>query len=335
MEALMTEIMTEATASQSADIHIQPKNNKYDVLLRDLGQLRKIRELSQEEGSQLIRYLKYMGHMDVGERRQPQDGRVFFQLADREYELRLSTMANYQLLESMVVRLLYQEDKELNQVGLDTIFSHLAKAYLQKKSGLIIFSGPVASGKTTTIYYLLRQVFQKTKRQIICIEDPVEIREANFLQTEINDKAGIGFDQLIKAALRHHPDILVIGEVRDVHTARMMMRAALTGHLVVATIHAKNCFGVIERLKELEVTDLQLHQTLLLVSSQRLIPGIREVAWPVFEWLAGADLQTYLSDKQVTDNFRTLNQNIEQAVTDGKISRAAAQPYRLEETAKL
>lgn len=211
--------------------------------------------------------------MDVGEKRKPQSGATHLEIDSKAVELRFSTMTNVLLLESLVVRVIRQQLK--SNYSVQTYFPQdidCLRSLLNRKSGLVLFSGPVGSGKTTTIYQLLRERMAQETVQIITMEDPVEIYEANFLQTEVNELAGISYDVLIKSSLRHHPDILMIGEIRDEETARMAIRGALTGHLMIATIHAKDTLGVIARLQELQVTPEQLKQTLIGVVSQRLVP---------------------------------------------------------------
>ena len=211
--------------------------------------------------------------MDVGEKRKPQSGAAHLMVDDHAIELRFSTITNVLLLESLVIRVIRQQAK--NQPTIRTYFPEdilLLTSLIRRKSGLILFSGPVGSGKTTTIYQLLRARMAEETLQIITMEDPVEIYEEKFLQTEVNEMAGISYDVLIKSSLRHHPDVLMIGEIRDEETARMSIRGALTGHLMIATIHAKDALGVIARLQELKVTNEQLKQTLIGVVSQRLVP---------------------------------------------------------------
>ena len=208
---------------------------------------------------------------------------------------------------------------------------------LDHKSGLVLFSGPTGSGKTTTIYHLLRRKYADEPLQIITMEDPVEIEEPLFLQAEVNEAAGITYDLLIRQCLRHHPDILVIGEIRDQETAKMVVRSALTGHLVIATIHAKESFGVLERLRELAISSEQIKQTLLAVVSQRLIAKycplcsgkctihcahyhVNEKSAAIYEILAGKELQNHLQNKEDGKRFVTLNDKLRKAYACGYIT---------------
>lgn len=337
MEKFTRETIKAAVDIKCDDIHIIPETDIYRVYLRQ-GELKAFKNLSLEEGSRWIRYLKYISNMDVGEKRMPQDGSLDYQIDDEfKIELRLSTMANYLMQESLVIRLLYQENVStfsvdaLNDSDIKTML-----AYMQRKSGLLIFSGPVSSGKTTTIYWLLNKIYHQHAKQIITMEDPIEIKNPQFLQMTVNEKANIGYDTLIKASLRHHPDILLIGEIRDEETAKMTIRAALTGHLVVATIHAKDSFGVIGRLKELGITNEQLLQTLLLVSSQRLVStldaGKRTV---IYELMHNHQLQQFILKGQLTTDFISLNQKLKEAMQHGVISEETYTQYQLEENTAI
>lgn len=336
MQAKFEEWLNKARQCHCDDIHINPRDDAYQVFIRYRGKLNLVEEMPLDQGSKMIRYIKYIANMEVGERRRPQDGGLLYSLSDgQNVELRISTIGNYLLQESLVVRLLHQNHSyrpEANEVNKEDYLA-LEQA-MQRKSGLIIFSGPVASGKTTTIYQLLRQAYQKRKQQVITIENPVEIKESAFLQTEVNPKAGIDYDHLISASLRHHPDILVIGEVRNEHTARMMIRAALTGHLVLATIHAKNTRGVIGRLKELGITKEQLRQTLLMVTSQRLLPSaqVSDQQMVIYERLDGENLLLAVNNQAFTKNFKSLNYKLKEAVASGYISEQSYQYHHIEDS---
>ena len=215
--------------------------------------------------------------------------------------------------------------------------SDFLEKFLHYKSGLILFSGPVSSGKTTTIYHLLRNKYAEEPIQIITMEEPVEIKEPKFLQTEVNEKAGLSYEKLIKQSLRHHPDILVIGEIRDEETAKMVIRSALTGHLVLASIHAKECTGVIERMLELGMSLEQLKQSLIGVVSQRLINKncphcegacsiycnhfpIHQKKAIIFEILAANDLKTALKGEGENPRPRKMNSQLRKAYGCGFIT---------------
>ncbi|MDO4670608.1 MAG: competence type IV pilus ATPase ComGA [Aerococcus sp.] len=331
------QIIHVAMSKATEDIHFLPIKDGYQVYLRVAGELEQYDVLTNEMGERVIRYLKYMANMDVGEQRLPQDGSLVMPTPQGELELRLSTITNYRLQESLVIRLLYANTKrdEPSSTMAPEQWEQLFN-YCHRKSGLIIFSGPVSSGKTTTIYQLLSALYDERPYSILTMEDPVEIKDERFLQAEVNEVAGVTYERLIRSSLRHHPDILVIGEIRDEETAHMVMRAALTGHLVIATVHARDSIGVLGRLEELGVTREQMLQTLLLITSQRLLPG-RDRAGRValFEILTGTMIQTLLLTHRLPENFCPLNTLLEEAYRDGRISQHTAQSYQVETVVTL
>lgn len=272
IEQFSEKMIMSAMEKYVSDIHISAYQNVYRIYFRYLGELVLTKTIPLAQGERVIAYFKYITNMDVGEKRKPQSGSCHKTIQQRFIELRTSTISNYKGQESMVIRLL-KMNRETMQ--LTHYFpTELQKIYqlLDKKQGLVIFSGPVDSGKTTTIHALLRRKYDEKAVQIMTLEDPVELTDERFLQTEVNVMAGVDYDDLIKASLRHHPDILMIGEIRDEKTAKMAIRASLTGHLVVATIHAKSCFGVIERLSDLGVSLNTIKEALSGVVSMRLLP---------------------------------------------------------------
>ncbi|MBG9980972.1 Flp pilus assembly complex ATPase component TadA [Facklamia sp. DSM 111018] len=337
-------LIQKAILYQVSDIHIMPASTHYRIYFRINGQLIPQKQVDLNLGKRLISYFKYLANMDVGEKRKPQSGACDF-LFDEEMapiELRLSTISDVHILESLVIRIIFSHFHQASRI--QCYFPQvleLLRQFIRRKSGLILISGPVGSGKTTTIYQLLSERMDQEALQVITMEDPVEIKEERFLQTQVNYKAGITYDLLIKSALRHHPDVLFIGEIRDEETARMTVRGALTGHLMIATIHATNCLGVIGRLEELDVTPQQIEQTLIAVISQRLIPRHcpfcrsdnllsclhfedQHKRAAIFEILYDSDLKSLLSKQSnlnFSSNFIPLNHSLRKAWAYGYINK--------------
>lgn len=272
IEQFSEKMIVSAMEKYVSDIHISAYQNVYRIYFRYLGELVLIKTIPFLQGERVVAYFKYITNMDVGEKRKPQSGSCHKTIQKNFIELRTSTISNYKGHESLVIRLLKM--KRENRQLTHFFPSELQKMYqlLERKQGLVIFSGPVDSGKTTTIHELLRQKYDEKAVQIMTLEDPVELTDERFLQTEVNVMAGVDYDDLIKASLRHHPDILMIGEIRDEKTAKMAIRASLTGHLVVATIHAKSCFGVMDRLLDLGVSYNMMKESLSGIVSMRLLP---------------------------------------------------------------
>lgn len=267
IKKLAKHLIVYAARLRASDIYLLPIKDKYQVTMRIFNRKMNVMNLELELASKLILYFKYQADMDVGEKRKAQLGSCTFQVDDNNIRLRLSTVSNYLQLESLVIRLLQQKLK-LNPYYGNISITELMRIVQNK--GLHLFCGPVGSGKTTLMYYLARKI--GNNKQIITIEDPVEIEEINFLQLQIQNKIDLTYETLIKLCLRHRPDILVVGEIRDVKTAKNTIRAALTGHTVFATIHASDAIGVTRRLEELEVSRIDIKQTIKSIIYQRFLP---------------------------------------------------------------
>lgn len=274
VETFARYMMQKAKEVGTSDVHILPKKDVFGVYFRLNGRMQKQNTMTIDEGTRLISYFKYLASMDVCERRRPQSGSLVYELeGNTEQDLRLSTIANYKGQESLVIRLL--EIKGNIPLEKSTFLHHelkQLKRLIHLKSGLILFSGPVNSGKTTTMYQLVRDRMQQVSMQVMSIEDPVEIEEEKFLQIQVNEKAGNTYESSLKASLRHHPDVIIVGEIRDEETAQMTIRGALTGHLIIASVHAKNGEGVLTRMHELGISYEMLKQTLIAIVFQKLLP---------------------------------------------------------------
>jgi competence protein ComGA len=250
------------------DVYILPRGDRIQVSARK-GRKRLIfKELSDEEGEKLIFHFKFIGSMDVGEKRQAQVGAVTYRINDEDQRLRLSTVGDFRQRESLVIRFLHAFGNSQENYFLPQQLRKVRERV--KYRGLHLFCGPVGSGKTTLMYKLAKETdrFQ----QVITIEDPVEIEEKAFLQLQTNAKINLTYDVLIKACLRHRPDILIIGEIRDALTAQAAIRAALTGHTVFATLHARSIGGVYERLLELGIQPREIAECITGIIYQRLLP---------------------------------------------------------------
>lgn len=336
MEKVAGFMLMRAVEHGIADIHILPDDTSYGVYFRTVSGLKKAITLTLEQGERLISYFKFLSNMDVGERRLPQSGSCVYEVEGEKLELRTSSITNFRYQESVVIRILYSTTNRQMQVFFPKDKKQLERL-LQRKSGLVLFSGPVGSGKTTTIYSLLREKYNQEPLQIITMEDPVEIKEPRFLQAEVNERAGISYEALIRQSLRHHPDVLVIGEIRDSTTARMVIRSALTGHLVLATIHARDTLGVLERMRELDVSDEQLKQCLNGIVAQRMLgkycalcqgpcslncthhaKGDKKAI--LFDILEGKDLQETIQHQEGGRQTGSLNRKLRTAYACGYIT---------------
>ena len=254
------EMIKNADSCGAQDIYVIPRQDNYELYMR-VGQERRLIDVYRPDFmASLIGHFKFVARMMVGEKRRSQLGSCDYDCGDGHLvSLRLSTVGDYRGLESLVIRILHSERRELvywNQ-GIQPIKDAL------DYRGLYLFAGPVGSGKTTLMHELVQERFKG--QQVISIEDPVEIKQDNVLQLQVNQAIDMTYDSLIKLSLRHRPDVLIIGEIRDKETARAVIRASLTGVTVLSTIH--------ERLLDLGVDKSELDNALQGIAYMRLIKG--------------------------------------------------------------
>ena len=267
VQTLAQELITLAKKQGAQDIYFVPKEKTYELHMRVGDERHLINTYDFEKLGAVISHFKFIAGMNVGEKRRSQLGSCDYQHGDKVSSLRLSTVGDYRGHESLVIRLLHDQEQELrfwfqNIKELESDF---------RQRGLYLFAGPVGSGKTTLMHELAKSLFKG--QQVMSIEDPVEIKQEEMLQLQLNEAIGMSYENLIKLSLRHRPDLLIIGEIRDSETARAVVRASLTGATVFSTIHAKSVRGVYERLLELGVSEEELAVVLQGVCYQRLIGG--------------------------------------------------------------
>jgi len=263
IDKYIKEMFTVATGNLSSDIYFLCQNRKYQIVMRTNKGITEYDTISMNLASQIINSLKYSAEMAVSEKRRPQTGKVFW----RDYPLRLSTVGDVNGNESLVIRIIYDNEPSKIKFFNGCEYSNIRK--LCRKRGMVVFAGPTGSGKTSTIYKLASELSED--QIIMTIEDPIEISSESFLQLQINEAAGLNYAELIKVGLRHRPDAFIIGEIRDSKTANAAIQAALSGHLVLTTIHAQSPSGVIKRLKNLGIDNEYIDQALTGVAYQRLV----------------------------------------------------------------
>lgn len=267
-------ILSQGIRERASDIHIVPREDSLDILYRIDGVLRQAVSLPVEIHDQLISRIKVLAGMDIAERRRPQDGQFSLQIAGREIDFRVAT-AETHMGEMVVTRILDKTATFLDLAELGFQSSTLER-YLQLLSlpfGMILVSGPTGSGKTTSLYASIQRL-TGTKRNIMTIEDPIEYRIQGINQLQVNRQAGITFAAGLRAIMRLDPDIILIGEIRDSETANTAVQAALTGHLVITTIHANNAAGAITRLAEMGVEPYLITSAIVGSLAQRLVRRI-------------------------------------------------------------
>lgn len=269
---LLQKILEEAVSTRASDIHIEPDETVLRIRLRIDGML--VEQVMNEKriASALVVRLKLMSNLDISEKRLPQDGRFNLRLSNKKnIDIRLSTMP-VQFGESVVMRILDHSEgiRPLSKVGMNDFYVNRFRKIIQRPFGLILVTGPTGSGKTTTLYGALSELNQPEKK-IITVEDPVEYRLPRVNQVQIHDRIGLDFGSVLRATLRQDPDILLIGEIRDAASAEIALRAAMTGHLVLSTLHTNDAISSALRLIDMGVDPFLVAASLKAIVAQRLV----------------------------------------------------------------
>lgn len=269
--ALLNQTLEQALAQRASDIHFEPGEHRYRIRLRVDGVLHPLPPIASTMASTLTARLKVLGNLDIAERRVPQDGQFSVTLAGQEVSFRIATLP-CRHGEKVVLRLLHQVSQPLDLIQLGMTQQQLAqfKASLNKPQGLMLVTGPTGSGKTVTLYSAL-QARNNVGVNICSVEDPVEIPLTGLNQTQINPRAGLTFQAVLRALLRQDPDIIMIGEIRDGETAEIAIKAAQTGHLVLSTLHTNSTTETLVRIQQMGVARWMISSALSLVIAQRLV----------------------------------------------------------------
>ena len=295
---LMNKIINDSIDKRASDIHIYPdKSGNSFIKLRVNGHLSKYEKFSNRELEAVISLLKFNSNIDISRNKEPQSGRFVYNYNEKDYFLRVSTLPLSELNEGCVVRIFINELEDVDY----SIFEEDSKYIndLSKKAyGLVLFSGPTGSGKSTSMYKLANELASKDK-QVITVEDPVEKHIYSLIQMQVNEKAGINYDNALKSILRCDPDAMVIGEIRDYKTASQVVTSSFSGHLVLSTIHAENSIGVINRLRDLNLSLEDIKQTIICIISQRLVNLINGKRGLVTEILKKEDIHEYIDNNKI------------------------------------
>jgi general secretion pathway protein E len=271
---LLNAIMAEAIRTGASDIHIEPFESQLRIRFRIDGQLKTVLTPQVELADMLTSRIKVLARLDIAEKRLPQDGRIATKLGGRAVDLRISTIPS-SFGERVVMRLLDKSAGRLNLIDLGLPEEQLSsiQQMLKKPHGILLVTGPTGSGKTTTLYAALSRL-NSNYRNIMTVEDPVEYNIEGINQTQVNAKAEMTFSKGLRAILRQDPDVVMIGEIRDIETAEIAVQASLTGHLVLSTLHTNTAIGAISRLRDMGVEPFLLSSSLLGVMAQRLVRKI-------------------------------------------------------------
>lgn len=270
-EDFIKKIIKEAEFLGSSDIHIEIYDHQARVRMRINGRLIERYQIKLLEYPSVINKIKLRAKLDIAEKRLPQDGRITFKEGQQDFDIRVSTLPTL-YGEKAVLRLLTKNDELIRLDGLGFDQSQREHYYegIRHHSGIILISGPTGSGKTTSLYATLKHL-NKSRTNILTIEDPIEYTLDGVNQVQLRENIGLNFGQALRTFLRQDPDVIMVGEIRDVDTANMAVRAALTGHLVLSTIHTNSAEGTVSRLIDMGIPSYLIASTLRLSVAQRLV----------------------------------------------------------------
>lgn len=276
-------VLFQAVQDRASDIHFEPFEDEFKIRYRVDGALYEMSPPPKHLALPVVSRLKVMANLNISERRLPQDGRITFPMGNRQIDLRVSTLPT-QFGESVVLRVLDRAavNLDLTSLGLPKyIFDYICEAILQP-NGIFIVTGPTGSGKTTTLYSCLRKV-NTIDSKLLTAEDPVEYDIEGIMQVAINDAVGLTFGKALRSFLRQDPDIIMIGEMRDLETSQIAIQSSLTGHLVLTTLHTNDAPGAVTRLIDMGVEPFLISSTLMAVVAQRLVRTICKKCRTPFE----------------------------------------------------
>jgi type IV pilus assembly protein PilB len=268
---LVNAILADAIRAGASDIHIEPQQKGVDLRYRVDGLLRKVMTMPKRVQAKVASRVKIMSHMDISERRKPQDGRTFLRVGGRSFDMRVSSLPTADG-EKIVLRILAQDRATvaLENLGFDEELLTSLKELLRRPQGMILVTGPTGSGKTSTLYAALNLLRSETTN-IVTVEDPVEYRLSGISQVAVSDRAGMTFAAGLRSILRQDPDVVMVGEIRDLETAQIAFQAAQTGHLVLSTLHTNDAPSAVTRLVEMGVPAYVVASSLVAVLAQRLV----------------------------------------------------------------
>ncbi len=264
-------IISQAFSLRASDIHLEPCSVSCQLRYRIDGDLKELPATPLKVGQAIISRIKILSHMDITKRRVPQDGRILWKREGKEVEFRVSTLPTV-FGEGVAMRLLNRSAQRLNldAAGMDAKTKGTFNELIQAANGIILLTGPTGSGKTTTLYGAIADLNQNDVK-IITAEEPVEYDMNGVMQVEVDDRVGLSFARSLRAMLRQDPDIILVGEIRDAETAKIATEAAMTGHLVLSTLHTRDAPSAVTRLIDLGVEPYLVSDTLLAVMAQRLV----------------------------------------------------------------
>lgn len=326
MKTILHEIFKDAMRQNATDIHLTLESNTGLVRVRRRGEMVTLRELTIDVYRKMINYLKFTAELDINEHKVPQSGRTIFESGDLKVGVRVSTLPISLMNEIIVIRILNPME---NRTSNDLFHTHekyeFLKGFMERMQGLILFTGPTGSGKTTLMYRLLMDIISENRRQVISIEDPVEYEMDGMVQVEINEKANMDYGPLLKGVLRCDPDVIMFGEIRDAKIASELLRASLSGHLVLSTFHSKSAISTLSRLKDYGLYVEEMIQSISLIINQRVI-HTHKGSYIIYEFMDNKQIKNYLEDG--THEVFTLSEQLDLLYKGGMITEAELTSFK-------
>lgn len=318
MEELLSALIRLALQKHCTDIHFILQEEHLRIRMRTPKGMEDVHQDLWQPG--LFEYIKFRANLDLTNPFVPQSGQFEWTFEQRRIFCRFSIIANHKM-ETGVLRLLHTDvQMQIEQLTKQEGMSEFFYSLCTMRQGLLVFSGPTNSGKTTTIHALLHEIARQKRYKIVTLEDPIEIEDDSYLQIQVNESMGLTYEKGIEELLRHDPDILFIGETRNAYTAKMMMRAALTGHLVFTTLHAKNALESIERLMDFGIDRFDLRNTLTAVIAQRIYTTtVPNEKCCLYEVLQKDELKYAIQHREYKPSHCTLDRVLKQGLDQGII----------------
>lgn len=323
MKEQLRQLIHLALLHHASDLHFVCQQHQVSVKLRGPHGMEELHSALVDEA--LFHYLKYIANLDLGNSDHAQSGSFAMEVDGQSLYFRFSLICSF-FMQTGVLRILNNHKQiHLQDLSDDPAQIALFHTWTKQNQGMVLMSGPTGSGKSTTLHAILDEIAKQGTRKIMTLEDPIEMYDERYVQLAVNEAQGFSYEEGIRQLMRHDPDVIMIGEIRDPDSAKMAYRCALTGHMVFSTIHAKNAQEALKRLRELGVEESELQNTLSAVCAQRLYPkkADPQTRICIYEILSGAALQKALA-KQEVKGHASIHEKVRQAIAQGLVEETLA-----------
>lgn len=325
MNEMLENLIEKAIVNNASDVHLSLQNAGNEKNLKvEMRCANGICEIKEKYDASLLNYLKFIANLDLGNTL-PQSGNFSYSLKGKQYFFRFAYLQSIDV-NTGVLRILNNHQKiSVDKLSCWKEQNEIFQRWCDLRGGLIIVSGPTGSGKTTTLHAILEQITNNHNLKVITLEDPIEIRSEHYLQLQINERMNFDYEEGIKQLLRHDPDVIMIGEVRDEKTAKTLIRCALSGHMVFTTLHAKSAKEALYRMIDFGVKEKDLQEVLTAVTNQRIYPKKgRKGRVCIYEILEKQAILSFFEKRKLPENHQDIYQCIKKGVETNLIAKAYA-----------